>query len=40
MNATYGFRATVTARPALVAGDGRYEDEVPIGGKWATGGTP
>jgi quinol monooxygenase YgiN len=25
---------------ALAAGDGRYEDEVPIGGKWAVGGTP
>ena len=34
------FTAKIVALAALVAGDGRYEEEVPFGGKWATGATP
>ena len=33
-------RAFTAKIAALVAGDSRYEDEVPIGGKFPAGGTP
>jgi hypothetical protein len=33
MKATYGFRATMTARPGPLLGDElQYQDEVPVGG--------
>jgi quinol monooxygenase YgiN len=38
--ASEGAKAFVAKIAALVAGDSRYEDEVPIGGKWPAGGTP